>query len=512
MSQFSGIINGIGDMLTPTNNILARKMSLLDILMFSVVQNTRYLLDGTLKKPSNYWLHGKRVCGRKYAIEAAAKKKKGNELTWDDLAALNLKFGTSTNLRFQTVQEGYSYSYYVENNRFIVKDGDEIILYDVTSDNVADFSVSWDLFCSRHTTIYYKIERKETSTPAKSVEYRMYGDRQYASDLDKLTWRKYLLAPAGENFSVRYYRIYGDELMWKQLADLKLVNGAASNVRYTSLLNGWRYVYRPQDKTFTVYNASNEIDSQIKTTTFSEFGIVWEILSSHQFYLEWECHYLLPDCVTLESNTKSDGTTLKETGLTVVADYTPLRGENPIREINAKYQYKLYRLTKISKENRKVYGDELKWEELQSTGLIQGDSHKIVFPTATPKYEYFYKPYDEIFIVNDADGNAIYSLNTNDLSEFGLPWSIFSSHQFYIWYHASIADDKYLLGTRRRTRNTIISLEKYLLALISVMLATVSNRNNPVYEPWMLWRIWQWLGESSEEAVYCFDIMPNWGG
>lgn len=78
----------------------------------------------------------------------------------------------------------------------------------------------------------------------------------------------------------------------------------------------------------------------------------------------------------------------------------------------------------------------------------------------------------------------------------------------------------YLIGGREfpaekllRFKNGVIENLSYYL-MVRIISTNLKCGSNPVFEPWMLWVVWRWLGQGSnvvtEERI--FDLSPNWGG
>lgn len=505
MSQFNGNIVSIGDVLTTSSEISANTTSPVG---FSIIG------WGKKENTINEWWYGARIPARKNALGKQPNKKTGDELTWDDIDSLDLFFGDDENMLFETAEPDYMYIYYTLEHKFIVLDENNEIIFDSTATGIDDFCISWDLIETPNFVVY---DFEFTGSGDNMQLFQkdnvlMHGDKQYIDIINKTKWRKYMINPKSEKYRVYFKRIYGDVMFLKNLKALHLKSGNNHTVRYETLSEGWRYVYRPQDATFTIFNADFAIDSQIKTTELEDFGISWEIFTSHQFYLEYE-YWIYNDFVLFEEGLMSDGNLDKtdDGELTVVRHVDSLRANNPARKITGKYKLPFFKFAHESNDVKKIYGDELDWETLKSIELTSGKDTEIIFPQLTHGWEYYYRPYEELFTVKDENGDVRYELSTTLLSKFGLPWRIFSSHQFYLLWDRWIENDLYMPAKRKQKRNGYISLDKYLTPLLALVMATISNRGSAVYEPWMLWKLWQWLGTPSDEVIYTFDIMPNWG-
>ena len=50
--------------------------------------------------------------------------------------------------------------------------------------------------------------------------------------------------------------------------------------------------------------------------------------------------------------------------------------------------------------------------------------------------------------------------------------------------------------------------------LMVAAFASIVNASKPVFEPWMLWHLWQWLGQGTViiKRDRIFDLSPRWGG
>ena len=70
------------------------------------------------------------------------------------------------------------------------------------------------------------------------------------------------------------------------------------------------------------------------------------------------------------------------------------------------------------------------------------------------------------------------------------------------------------LALPNKKRNAELTIEQYVTLLLAAVGADMyKRRGNPVIQPWLLWKIWQWVTKATpmESLDSIFDFMPNWG-
>ena len=274
---------------------------------------------------------------------------------------------------------------------------------------------------------------------------------------------------------IEYVKYYGDELTWGQLALAKLTWGKETRIRFSTLQKGWSYVYKCRDHIFTVTDNNGNIIYKIMTDDISKFGITWEILTSHQFYL-------------LYANPPGDDLFLmgwiwrKHQG-----NFDP---DNPDPPDYSKRPQALRSIELLAMYIEQYYSNE----DFSITDVNFLVSAEISLDILVNKLQQeIYEPLEPPAIVR-ACNPARSATGTYDA--------------FMFKRGEDISNGK---AGKRRKGNIII--EAYLTFLLALVSADLYNRGKPVYEPWMLWWMWKWLGAASPVNVIdkIFDIMPNWG-
>lgn len=268
---------------------------------------------------------------------------------------------------------------------------------------------------------------------------------------------------------IEYTKYYGNELTWEQLAMAKLQWGTETKIRFSSLKDGWSYVYKCRDGIFVVTDDSDSVQFQIKTNFISKFGITWEILTSKQFYI-------------LYANPPVDGVFLEgwrwQRHLGPTPTPTPDYDNPDIQmpmfvDVLAMWGDKYY-LDSIEKTRNWLWSVpevDVLLENKISQELLPANDLPTFLRANTPAREH-------------CGDYSAFMLNKEDTID----------------------------GLANKHRNANIAIEQYLTWLLSVLSISLYNRGNPVYEPWLLWWLWQWLGEATPINTIdkIFDIMPNW--
>lgn len=264
----------------------------------------------------------------------------------------------------------------------------------------------------------------------------------------------------------------GGSMTWDELATVGLPWGNNETVIYPALEPGWTYILNPGKKTFTVTDALGNVTVHQNITTFSDLGIVWDILESPQFKIVFDASF--------EDNA-------------FLLAWRYIHGFIPDGPGSDDPRFPEQRTEKM----------EYCW------ALV--DAYLNQEPVDASKIERFFWPGENIAPVEDnltsyIDGTEIAKANTvllarvADLSAYGSYPS-----NFYKGMNAAVAAQ----DMRNKAAH---SWEMGTLLMIAAF-ASIMNASKPVFEPWMLWKMWQWVGASSVVVTRdrCFDLSPWWG-
>jgi hypothetical protein len=255
--------------------------------------------------------------------------------------------------------------------------------------------------------------------------------------------------------------LYGGTMTWDQLGSLSIPWGYNETIKYNGVQPGWTYSWDVGTWKFTVTDdQGNKTEETIKT--MSDLGITWDILESPQFSIHLTC--MFENFAFLKAWKWRKG---------VIPD-------DPWDEPDQLCDLMPY-----------IWGEFDKY--------LKGESH-FEHMRLTPKE------------INNGDYSLAIDANITDL--------------FRTMVYAHIvnlaASGKYPLDLMNKdlnmnTERVIEDREADALVLGNLLMialfASIDDRGKPVYEPWMLWHLWQWMGKSSvvvaRERV--FDLSPWWG-
>lgn len=265
------------------------------------------------------------------------------------------------------------------------------------------------------------------------------------------------LGQIGVNYHAEYY---GDEMTWTEFESIGIIHGNSTIVKYPQLNAGWTYYYDAVGGIFTVTNDKGNVTVE-KIHTLSDMGIVWEILSSHQFKIYFSAKFI--DDAFLIAWIKRRG-----------SDYDPT---NPKDDMSISQGYKL------------AYVDQYFNETLHNRcdRIVQSESEPVNLKnTVTQSLQ-------EPIEIHDLRSNTPMRNATGDYTAMAIkgPDNIFS------------------LATKQRNAAIDLVLGEFMMV---AFFASIMNMSKPVYEPWMLWSLWKWLGSGSitESVERIFDLSPRW--
>lgn len=280
---------------------------------------------------------------------------------------------------------------------------------------------------------------------------------------------------------IEYIKYYGNELTWEQLAMAKLQWGSDTKIRFSTLKDGWTYVYKCRESTFMVTDDKNAVQFKIKTSFISKFGITWDIFTSRQFYIlyanppvnewflnGWKWPHHLGPIPTPDSGKLPD------------------KPPSPQPNYDKPYLQMLIFLDILAMWGDKYYLDDVEysrnwlWSVPEIDVLLENQINQDLLP------------------IDDLP--TFLRANTPAREHSG-------NYSAFMLKKEDIVD-----GAADKRRDGSIVIEQYMTWLLSLLSVSLYNRGNPVYEPWMLWWLWQWLGEATPLNTIdkIFDIMPNW--
>jgi hypothetical protein len=252
---------------------------------------------------------------------------------------------------------------------------------------------------------------------------------------------------------------YGDEVTWDQLGSLQIPWGNSTTIKYAALQPGWTYWWEIGTWDFTVTDELGNATVE-KVKTLSDLGITWEIFESHQFSIhisgKFENDAFL---IAWRYRRGTDG------------DWY----EPPVQGHMMPYlwgEFEKYLLEYIHIEHRRLVpashaeATDVQYIDADVTGLIRS----LVFAYVAKL---------------SATGDFPAELLAKDINTVA----------------AKVLENK--------------KAESYIMGQLLMIqtFASINHMSKPVYEPWMLWYLWQWMGKSSvvvsRERV--FDLSPWWG-
>jgi hypothetical protein len=260
---------------------------------------------------------------------------------------------------------------------------------------------------------------------------------------------------------------YGDEITWGQLGSLRIPWGNSTVIKYSALQPGWTYWWEIGTWDFTVTDDVGNVIVE-KVRTLSDLGITWEIFESHQFSIHISGKFENEAFLIAWRYRRGTGGPGDPGG--------PGDWFEPSIQIHMMPylwgEFEKYLLEYIHIEHRRLTpadhaeAADVQYIDADMTGLIRS----LVFAHV---------------VTLSATGNFPAELLQKDINTVV----------------ERVLDDR--------------KAESYLIGnlLMIQVFASIDNMSKPVFEPWMLWHLWQWMGKSgvvvSRERV--FDLSPWWG-
>ncbi len=266
---------------------------------------------------------------------------------------------------------------------------------------------------------------------------------------------------------------YGGTLTWGELGGLGIPWGNNEVVHWDGLQPGYIYKWEIPSLMFTVFNELGAVISSQKVTTVSDLGITWDILESPQFWIRVTGDYQkYPFLVAwyLKKGVPTD----------------PEEPEDP-EDPHPPHDPTKYMTRGIMQE--------IKWSFVDK---YLGDVMHVSFDRLIDRMEH---------VVVDFSLSSYVSLYK----------SIVSARIAELSASGNFPNNLLMRDINSPATKQLIDRNSEAFALNSLVMislfASIGNASKPVYEPWMLWKLWQWYGKGSvvltRERI--FDLSPWWG-
>ncbi len=266
---------------------------------------------------------------------------------------------------------------------------------------------------------------------------------------------------------------FGDEvnlLFWEQL-DIKMSSSSTYSYTYP-LLSGYRYIYNTDGRRFIIYDNSNAIVFENTIIGLNDFCINFDVYKSHQF----------------EIHVSAFGDSF--------SFYKVARLYRVMN--NSTLNYKAMGLDNIVAADRiRPYGkydeDNPSWRILN---LVSLDNSCV-------NYVYDFSFVTEIGLLF---GIILSSIRSDNIAV---------NNNFYAGLSDFVIEGELV---NHNIGASLISLDMLLPNLLKTMYPALTGTNYVLYEPWLIWGIYQLLYskriidiEGDDFEVFPFDLSPLWG-
>ena len=266
---------------------------------------------------------------------------------------------------------------------------------------------------------------------------------------------------------------FGDEvnlLFWEQL-DIKMSSSSTYSYTYP-LLSGYRYIYNTDGRRFIIYDNSNAIVFENTIIGLNDFCINFDVYKSHQF----------------EIHVSAFGDSF--------SFYKVARLYRVMN--NSTLNYKAMGLDNIVTADRiRPYGkydeDNPSWRILN---LVSLDNSCVNYV------------YDFSFVteIGSLFGIILSSIRSDNIAV---------NNNFYAGLSDFVIEGELV---NHNIGASLISLDMLLPNLLKTMYPALTGTNYVLYEPWLIWGIYQLLYskriidiEGDDFEVFPFDLSPLWG-
>lgn len=120
-------------------------------------------------------------------------------------------------------------------------------------------------------------------------------------------------------------------------------------------------------------------------------------------------------------------------------------GRTPVPSVSVRFKH----LGHVGKQFADYYGDSITWDQFGSLRIPWGNSTVIKHSALQPGWTYWWEMGTWDFTVTDAAGNVTVE-KVRTLSDLGITWEIFESHQFSIHISGKFENDAFLIAMRYR--------------------------------------------------------------
>lgn len=271
------------------------------------------------------------------------------------------------------------------------------------------------------------------------------------------------------HIGVTFGDLIGGTITMAQFGSLGLPWGISTTLLYAAPEIGWTYIFNRGEKTFTVTDSGGVVTVHSDIKTFSDLGISWAVFESPQFKIVLNSKFETE--VFLSAWKYRNG-------------QIPPGQENPYPEgIPQKMGRPDPWFWSLVDSYLNATGGHADYERLFDLELIEPLKSAAV-PTI------------------DASGLArtVLFAAVNDLSADCLfPSNLFTG------VNAAVCARTML---NKAAKKAVIGDWMMIAAFASIM-----NASKPVLEPYMLWKLWQWVatGKVIIKRDRCFDLSPWWG-
>lgn len=296
------------------------------------------------------------------------------------------------------------------------------------------------------------------------------------------------LGHIGVNFHAEYY---GDTMTWRELSSVGFHCGDAAIVKYPALEAGWTYVYDAVGGQFIVTDASGAVTSE-RVGNLADLGIVLEILCSHQFKVVYSARFINDAFLIARRKRRNEGADGNGSGGNGGGGNggsngggngsgSGGNGGGGVWPNDDAMRYPAYVLSYVDQ----FFNETMPWR-CNRVGMAAFDQPKIENNVA----QTLHKPATEPEVLRSKSPARAATGDYSDMAIKG-------------------ASGK--TGSIDKNRNAVVDVVMGEMVMIAVF-ASLMYMSKPVYEPWMLWGLWKWLGsgDAIESAEKIFDLSPRW--
>lgn len=248
--------------------------------------------------------------------------------------------------------------------------------------------------------------------------------------------------------------IRGNELTNTLLGYLRIPWGEETTLNYSALQEGWTYTWDVDQKTFAVTDANNAITLYRDIGSISALGVSWDVLTSAQFLIKTPAYLQWSVFLIAAKQDKKQNCKLVSYAWGEADHYL-------VTLFHAVYSFLVGWPTGVG-------GD---------AGLTQDD-------------------YSGIAVLSD----CLLAKAKELVTAGGYPNNLQSGNRGICGSKAAV-----------KRQSLLAMIESTLM--IRLFAAKLLNGSDAVFEPWLLYKLFQWLGQAqpSESADKIFDLSPWWG-